>query len=68
MWRTLPKRPPVVKLFPTMRTTRDRKQLIEKGVFHLPVATKQGSISFAHTSADIEQTLDISKTVLEGLQ
>ncbi len=44
-----------------------RKRLIEKGVFHFPVATKQGSISFAHTNEDIEQTLEITAQVLKEL-
>ena len=41
-----------------------RKSLIENGVFHFPVTTKQGSISFAHSEADIDQTLVITERVL----
>ena len=37
-----------------------RKSLIENGVFHFPVVTKQGSISFAHTETDIDETLEIT--------
>jgi glutamate-1-semialdehyde 2,1-aminomutase len=35
-----------------------RRKLIEVGVYFFPVAAKQCSISFAHTAADIEVTLD----------
>ena len=44
-----------------------RKALIEKGVFYFPVTTKQGSISFAHTEADIDETLAITEEVLNSL-
>ena len=37
------------------------------GVFHFPVTTKQGSISFAHTQADIDETLEITERVLDQL-
>jgi len=39
-----------------------RKRLIENGVYHFPLPTKQGSISLAHTEAIVEETLN--KTVL----
>ena len=45
-----------------------RKSLIENGVFHFPVTTKQGSISFAHSEADIDQTLVITERVLNHLE
>lgn len=35
-----------------------RRTLIEAGVYQFPLPIKQGSISFAHTAADIETTLD----------
>ena len=44
-----------------------RNKLIENGVFHFPVTTKQGSISFAHTANDIDETLSITETVLDSL-
>ena len=44
-----------------------RKSLIENGVFHFPVTTKQGSISFAHSEADIDQTLVITERVLNRI-
>jgi glutamate-1-semialdehyde 2,1-aminomutase len=50
--------------------TRDvayRKALIEQGVFHFPITTKQGSISFAHRDADIDRTLEITERVLNSL-
>jgi glutamate-1-semialdehyde 2,1-aminomutase len=34
-----------------------RRALIERGVFFIPIATKQCSISTAHTAADISETL-----------
>jgi glutamate-1-semialdehyde 2,1-aminomutase len=44
-----------------------RLRLIEKGIFHFPLPLKQGSISFAHTVADIDQTLDATKEVVQFL-
>ena len=44
-----------------------RLRLIEKGIFHFPMPIKQGSISFAHTEADIEETLEKTQSVLTGL-
>jgi glutamate-1-semialdehyde 2,1-aminomutase len=37
---------------------RLRRKMVEKGVFLLPIATKQCSISAAHTAEDIEVTLE----------
>lgn len=45
-----------------------RKALIAKGIYHFPLPTKQGSISFAHTEADIDVTLDKTREVLKQLQ
>lgn len=47
---------------------RYRRTLIEHGVFHFPVTTKQGSISFAHTEEDVKETLDITESVLNKLE
>ena len=44
-----------------------RTLLIERGVFHFPLPTKQGSISFVHTEADIEHTIEVTEQVLERL-
>jgi len=49
---------------------RMRRDLIERGVYYFPLATKQCSISFAHTREDIDATLDhlrASLSVLESL-
>jgi glutamate-1-semialdehyde 2,1-aminomutase len=35
-----------------------RRALVERGVFFIPIATKQCSISAAHTPADIDFTLE----------
>ena len=47
--------------------TRMRKQLIESGVYFFPLATKQCSISFAHSQADIEKTLEQMEASLSQL-
>lgn len=46
---------------------RYRRALIERGVYHFPVIVKQGSISFAHTPADIDQTLNATDDALRAL-
>jgi glutamate-1-semialdehyde 2,1-aminomutase len=45
-----------------------RRALIENGVFHFPVPTKQGSISFAHSAQDIDRTLEITEGLPGRLQ
>ncbi|MGJ7033494.1 aspartate aminotransferase family protein [Niabella hirudinis] len=47
--------------------TRYRKRLIENGIFNFPAAIKQGSISYAHTVADIEQTLEATEKAVKDL-
>ncbi|GAA4438194.1 glutamate-1-semialdehyde 2,1-aminomutase [Ravibacter arvi] len=42
-----------------------RLALIEEGIFNFPLPIKQGSISFAHTTADIEETLEKTKAVVK---
>ncbi|MGE4247743.1 MAG: aspartate aminotransferase family protein [Parvibaculaceae bacterium] len=44
-----------------------RRAMIEAGVFHFPVATKQSSISLAHTDEDIDRTIEITRKVLDKL-
>ncbi|MSO21802.1 MAG: aminotransferase class III-fold pyridoxal phosphate-dependent enzyme [Acidobacteria bacterium] len=44
-----------------------RQKLIAGGVYFFPLATKQCSISFAHSSSDIEATLELLGTELEQL-
>jgi glutamate-1-semialdehyde 2,1-aminomutase len=46
---------------------RYRRALIERGVYHFPLPTKQGSISAAHTSEDVARTLEITREVLREL-
>jgi glutamate-1-semialdehyde 2,1-aminomutase len=41
-----------------------RLKLIEQGIFNFPLPIKQGSISFAHTIADIEETLEKTRLVV----
>jgi glutamate-1-semialdehyde 2,1-aminomutase len=41
-----------------------RRNLIDHGIYFFPAATKQGSISFAHTAADIEITVERIASVL----
>jgi glutamate-1-semialdehyde 2,1-aminomutase len=44
-----------------------RRALIEEGVFQFPVVTKQGSISYAHTDADIDRTIELTEKVIRTL-
>jgi glutamate-1-semialdehyde 2,1-aminomutase len=41
-----------------------RFELIRRGVFNFPLPIKQGSISFAHSARDIEETLQKTEAVL----
>ena len=49
------------------RDVRLRRKLVEQGVFFIPIATKQCSISAAHTSEDIEQTLECFEKAVSEL-
>lgn len=44
-----------------------RYQLIQQGIFNFPLPIKQGSLSYAHTVVDIEETLDKTKKVCDAL-
>lgn len=44
-----------------------RKALIGKGIYHIPIACKQGSVSYAHTDTDIDRTLDVTRQVLKSI-
>ncbi len=44
-----------------------RLKLIEHGIFHFPLPIKQGSISFAHSRADIDMTLEKTAQVVSTL-
>ena len=46
---------------------RYRRELIKNGIYHIPVACKQGSVSYAHTPSDIDLTLDITREVLKSI-
>ena len=46
---------------------RYRKALIEKGIYQIPIACKQSSVSYAHTEDDIYHTLEMNKIVLDKL-
>lgn len=49
------------------RDVRLRRRLIERGVFFVPVATKQCSISAAHTEEDIAFTIEQFEQALKSL-
>jgi glutamate-1-semialdehyde 2,1-aminomutase len=44
-----------------------RLKLIEKGIFNFPLPIKQGSISFAHSIEDIDETLEKTQSVVSDL-
>jgi len=44
-----------------------RVKLIENGIYNFPLPIKQGSISYAHSAHDIEETLDKTREVLGSL-
>lgn len=44
-----------------------RQRLVELGVYFFPVATKQCSISAAHTDADVAQTLEAVEQAVQSL-
>ena len=44
-----------------------RLALIERGIYHFPLPCKQGSVSAAHSDADIERTLKVTREVAKAL-
>ena len=44
-----------------------RLELIKKGIYNFPLPIKQGSISYAFSLPDIEETLDKTKSVVHAL-
>lgn len=46
---------------------RYRFELIKEGIYNFPLPIKQGSISYAHSVRDIEQTLDKTNLAIHGL-
>jgi len=47
--------------------TRYRRSLIEHGIYHFPVPSKQGSISFAHSDDDIDATLEATNQAMNEM-
>jgi len=43
-----------------------RFRLIENGIFNFPLPIKQGSISFAHSVGDIEETIEKTRLVIDA--
>ena len=53
-----------------LRFARDvalRRDLIQRGVFFVPIATKQCSLSAAHSDADVRFTLDAFESAVAAL-
>lgn len=44
-----------------------RLELIKHGIYHIPLACKQGSVSYSHSEKDIDRTLEITRSVLKNL-
>jgi glutamate-1-semialdehyde 2,1-aminomutase len=44
-----------------------RRALIEKGIYQIPIACKQSSVSYAHSADDIYTTLEKTKEVLDKI-
>ncbi len=45
-----------------------RRRLLSHGIFMLPMNLKRNHLSFAHTKADVERTLDAVETVLKEMR
>jgi glutamate-1-semialdehyde 2,1-aminomutase len=43
---------------------RYRRELIHQGVYHFPLPVKQGSLSAAHSDADIDRTLELTRVAM----
>jgi glutamate-1-semialdehyde 2,1-aminomutase len=44
-----------------------RQRLIEQGIFEMPMNLKRNHISFTHTEADIDRTLDAAEVALRAM-
>ncbi len=44
-----------------------RQELIKHGIYHIPLACKQGSVSYSHSDEDIQRTLEITRSVLKRI-
>lgn len=42
-----------------------RRLLIDHGIYHIPIPCKQGSVSLAHSEADIDKTIEITSQILK---
>lgn len=42
-----------------------RLELIKRGIYHIPIPCKQGSVSYAHSNDDIHKTLEVTRDVLK---
>lgn len=47
--------------------TSYRKALIEEGIYHIPIPCKQGSVSYSHSAADIDRTLEATRRVVKKI-
>jgi glutamate-1-semialdehyde 2,1-aminomutase len=46
---------------------RYRRALIERGIYHFPLPTKQGSLSLAHSDDDVDRTIAATRAALAVL-
>ena len=49
------------------RFTDYRERLIARGIFEMPANLKRGHISYSHTEADIDRTLQVAEDVLKEM-
>ena len=47
--------------------TAMRRNLVDNGIYFFPLAVKQGSISAAHTEADVDNTLECWAVALKSV-
>jgi glutamate-1-semialdehyde 2,1-aminomutase len=46
---------------------RLRLALLDRGIYHIPIACKQGSLSYSHSDDDIARTLDATRAAVKSL-
>jgi glutamate-1-semialdehyde 2,1-aminomutase len=46
---------------------RYRRALIDHGIYHFPLPAKQGSLSAAHSDADIDRTLEMTQAAMSAV-
>ena len=44
-----------------------RRRLIRRGIFEMPAHPKRNHVSYAHTDADVDRTLEVCEDVLKGM-